>query len=78
MAAKYQIGQRIMVAPVKAESLSARDSDIAQYAGQKGKVTDLYSLNPPGSAVFYIYTVRIEVGDKNIVLYEDEIQPDVT
>jgi len=74
MAAKYKIGQRVVVKPVSAESLSPRGSDIAQYAGQKGEVTDLYSLSPTGSEAFYIYTVRLETGGKNIVLHEDEIK----
>ncbi len=74
MAAKYKIGQRVVVKPVSGENLSPRDSDISQYAGQKGEVTDLYSLSPPGSKVFYLYTVRLEIGGKNIVLHEDEIK----
>jgi len=78
MAAKYKIGQRIIVTPGKAEALSTRDSDIAQYAGHKGRVMDLYSLNPPGRIAFYIYNVEIEPDKKGIVLYEDEMQPDLT
>ncbi len=74
MAAKYKIGQKVVVKPVSAESLSPRNSDIAQYAGQKGEVTDLYSLNPTGGEVFCIYTVRLDSGDKNIVLHEDEMR----
>ena len=76
MSAKYWIGQKVVVVPAKTGDLSPRDSDIAQYAGQKGEITDLYSISPRGSEVFYIYTVRIESVDKDIVLHEDEIRVD--
>ena len=74
MAAKYWIGQKVVVTPVRTESFSPRDSDIAQYAGEMGEITDLFSISPTGGDVFYIYTVRLEVDEKNIVLHEDEIQ----
>ncbi len=77
MAAKYWIGQKVVVTPVRTESFSPRDSDIAQYAGQRGEITDLYSISPTGGEVFYIYTVQLEADEKNIVLHEDEIQADV-
>ena len=75
MAAKYVKGQKVVIKPITSESLSPRDSDIAQYAGQSGEVADLYMISPRTSEVFYIYMVRIETDDKDIVLHEDEIQP---
>ena len=75
MVAKYGKGQKVVIKPVAAESLSPRDSDIAQYAGQSGEVTDLYSISPRTGEVFYIYMVRVETDNRAIVLHEDEIQP---
>ena len=48
------------------------------YAGQSGEVTDLYSISPSTSEVFYIYMVRVETDNRAIVLHEDEIQPYVS
>ena len=44
------------------------------YAGQSGKVTNYYWITPPSGEVFYIYTVRIGTGYKEVVLHEDEIE----
>ena len=77
MAAKYGKGQKVVIKPVTAESLSPRDSDIAQYAGKSGEVTELYSISPRTGEIFYIYMVRVETDNKDIVLHEDEIQPHV-
>jgi len=76
MEPKYKIGQRVIAKPVKSQSLSARDSDIGQYAGQIGIVTDYYWIRPNAGQVFYIYTVKMGESQEEIVLYEDEIQAD--
>ena len=76
MELKYKIGQRVIAKPVKSQSLSARDSDIGQYAGQIGIVTDYYWIRPNAGQVFYIYTVKMGESQEEIVLYEDEIQAD--
>jgi len=75
MAPKYEIGQKVIVTPVKNQHLSARDSDIEAYAGRSGKVTDYYWISTGSGEAFYIYTVRLEANDKDIVLHEDEMQP---
>ncbi len=74
MAPKYEIGQKVIITPVKNQQLSPRDSDIGAYAGRSGKVTDYYWMNTGSGEAFYIYTVQIEAGHKDIVLHEDEIQ----
>jgi len=75
MTAEYKIGQTVVITPTGEESLSTRDSDVRQYAGRSGEITDLYWIQPPTGEIFYLYTVRIGTGDKDIVLYEDEIKP---
>ena len=76
MESKYKIGQRIIAKPVKNQTLSARDSDIGQYAGQIGIVTDYYWIRPNAGGVFFIYTIKMGDGQEEVVLYEDEIQAD--
>ena len=74
MEPKYRIGQRVIVKPVKDQSSSARDSDIEQYAGQIGIVTDYYWLRPSAAGVFYVYTVKIGDDEKEVALHEDELE----
>lgn len=74
MAPKYNIGQKVTIAPVQNQNLSSRDSDIGTYAGKSGTVADYYWITPNSGEAFYIYTVQIEAERKDIVLHEDEIQ----
>ena len=74
MAPKYEIGQKVIITPAENQHLSPRDSDIGAYAGRSGKVTDYYWISTGSGEAFYIYTVRLEADDKDIVLHEDEIQ----
>ena len=71
----YVIGQRVLVEKAKDQDLSARDAALESYAGKIGTIIDAYWINMGASARnFYIYTVRIENEDKEIVLHEDEIK----
>ena len=75
MAPKYEIGQKIIIKPVSNQRLSPRDSDLEPYAGQIGEVTDYYWVSVGrGAQVFYMYTVGIGNGHKEIVLHEDELE----
>ena len=75
MAPKYKIGQKVIITPVKNQHLSPRDSDLEPYAGQVGEVTDYHWISPSTTVgVFYIYTVRIGTGHKEVVLHEDELE----
>jgi len=76
MPPKYKIGQRVIIKRVKNQPPSARASDIGQYAGQSGLVTNYYWISPDRGKVFHIYTVRIGSDQKEIVLHEDEIKAD--
>ena len=70
----YKLGQEVIIKLVKNQTLSARESDIGQYVGQCGIVTDFYWIQPNTGEVFYVYTVKIRDSDKEIVLHEDEMQ----
>jgi hypothetical protein len=74
MEPKYKRGQEVIIKPVKNQTFSARESDIGQYAGQRGTVADYYWLRPNTGGVFYVYTVKIRGSEKEIVLHEDEMK----
>ena len=74
MPAKYEIGQKIAITPLSRDSASPRDSDLQNYAGMTGEITNYYWIRPPAGDVFFLYTVRIGTEYKDIVLYEDEIE----
>ena len=74
MAPKYEIGQTVRITPANNQRIPPRDSDIEPYVGQTGKVTDYYWISPSGGEVFYLYTVQVRTGHKEIVLHEDELE----
>jgi hypothetical protein len=73
MAAKYEVGQKVTITPVKDQRLSPRDSDLEPYAGRIGEVVHYYWISPTGGEVFYIYTVRMESDNQEVVVHEDEL-----
>ena len=74
MSPRYEIGQKVIITPVKSEQLSPRDADLEPYAGQTGTIADYHWINRGGSGeVFHIYTVRIEPDDRALILHEDEL-----
>jgi hypothetical protein len=75
MAPRYNRGQRVVVMPVKNDSLSTRDSVIEAYVGKDGLITDYYWINSPTSRQsIYVYTVKIKEDNREIVVHEDEIK----
>ncbi len=75
MAARYQIGQKVIITPVKNQQLSTRDSGLDQYAGQTGEIANYHWISPnTAKEAFYIYTVRIGTSHKEVVLHEDELR----
>ena len=74
MASKYVVGQKVAVSPGSNQGFSVRDADLEQYAGMTGEITNCYWIRPPAGGAFYLYTVRIGTGYKEVVLYEDELE----
>jgi hypothetical protein len=74
MNAKYEIGRRVIVKPVKSHQAS-RDAALDPYTGKIGVIANYYHIQPTGREVFYLYVVRIKDEEKELVLYEDELQP---
>ena len=73
MVAKYTIGQKVTITPVKNQQAIPRGCTIESFAGQTGEIVDYHWINLPAGEVF-IYTVRIETTDKEVVLHEDELE----
>ena len=71
---KYMVGQKVIIQPTSEQSLTQRENDINQYAGQIGEISNYYWMNPPSGQVFYIYNVRVGIDRKEIAVYEDEIE----
>jgi hypothetical protein len=72
---KYQIGQKVIIAPVRTQQLSPRDAALEPYAGQIGKVADYYWIDlGRGAGVFYIYTILVGADQKELVVHEDELE----
>ena len=73
MPAIYDVGQEIIIKPVREPGLSVREAALSPFAGMTGKVTNYYWIRPPTGKLFYLYTVQVGDSNKEIVLYEDEI-----
>jgi hypothetical protein len=73
MPASYQIGQEVRIRPVKETGPSLRNGEISPYALKNGVVANYYGITSPAGAVFYLYTVRVDGINKEVVLYEDEL-----
>jgi len=74
MPAKYEIGQIVRINQVSELSMSLRESAIKPYSGKTGKVSNYHWIEPPIGDVFYLYSVQVGNMQKEIVLYEDEMQ----
>ena len=72
---RYNRGQKVIIKPVSESGLSRRESDINKYAGQVGEVSRYFWISPRTGQVFYIYNVRVGAEKREIVVYEDEMEP---
>jgi hypothetical protein len=72
---RYVKGQKVIIKPINETGLSQRENDINKYAGQVGQVSNYYWMSPRTGQVFYIYNVRVGSERKEIVVYEDEMEP---
>ena len=67
-------GQKVSVIKLKSKPSALRDAEISQYVNKTGIVTNYYSISPHWGEAFYIYTVQIGQGHKDVALHEDEIK----
>ena len=76
MAPKYSKGQKVIISPVKDRSDCPKDCRLEPYESRIAEVTDFYWIDmvPVVSKVAYIYRVRIEDSNTEVVVHEDEIK----
>ncbi len=75
MKPKFVVGQKVIITPVAKTPLSPRDSQLEQFIGQSGEVSDYYWVSfDRGTKAFYIYSIRVGSTEDEIVLHEDELQ----
>lgn len=72
---KYAVGQKVVIQPVNQNGITARENEINQFAGQIGRVSDFYWISPRTGQYFYIYNILIGRRKKEVVVYEDELEP---
>jgi len=74
MGPKYRTGDRVIISP-RAEGPVGRGGELKPFAGQYGRVVEFYYLNMNSSAdTVFMYVVRLEKGNKRLVLHEDELE----
>ena len=72
---KYIIGQKVKIQPVAETGVTTRENEINEFAGQIGLVADFYWISPRTGEIFYIYNVKVGRQHKEVVVYEDELEP---
>jgi len=71
---KYHIGQKVIIKPLAFQSPNPRGSALDTYSGQIGTIIDYHWISPRLSEVFFIYRVKMESNDSEIIVHEDEIE----
>ena len=72
---RFSKGQKVIIKAVDEKGTTSREYSVNEYAGQVGEISDFYHISPGTDQVFYIYNVRVGKEKKNIVVYEDELEP---
>ena len=72
---RYAKGQRVIIKPVSEKGVTQREYNVNEYAGRVGEISNFYSISPRTGQIFFIYNVRVGKDRKEIVVYEDELEP---
>jgi len=72
---RYVKGQKVIIKPVDEKSTTRREYSVNEYAGQVGEISNYYFMTPPTGQTFFIYNVHVGKEKKEIVVYEDELEP---
>ncbi|MBN1692961.1 MAG: hypothetical protein JW845_05340 [Dehalococcoidales bacterium] len=72
---RYIKGQKVIIKTVDEQGVTRREYSVSEYAGKVGEIADYYYINPRSEQVFFIYHVRVGKERKEIVVYEDELEP---
>lgn len=72
---RYAKGQKVLIKPVNETGVTQREYNVNDYAGQVGEISNFYWISPRTGQIFYIYNVRVGKNRKEVVVYEDELEP---
>jgi hypothetical protein len=72
---RFNKGQQVVIRPVDENGVTKREYDVNAYAGAIGEISDYYYISLRSGQVFYIYHVKVGKEKKEIVVYEDELEP---
>jgi len=75
---RYHVGQKVIIKPLAPQSPDPRHLALNKYGGQVGTIIDYYWISMHLSGAFYIYKIKVEANDNEIVLHEDEIEEHVS
>lgn len=72
---RFNKGQQVVIKPVDEKGVTKREYDVNAYAGTLGEISDYYYVSMHSGQLFYIYHVKVGKDKKDIVVYEDELEP---
>ena len=72
---RFNKGQQVVIKPVDEKGVTKREYDVNAYAGTIGEISDYYYVSMHSGQLFYIYHVKVGKDKKDIVVYEDELEP---
>jgi hypothetical protein len=72
---RFGKGQQVVIKPVDEKGVTKREYDVNAYAGTIGEISDYYYISLRSGQVFFVYHVRVGKEKKEIVVYEDELEP---
>ena len=75
---RYAKGQKVIIKPITEKGITQREENVNEYAGQVGEITKFYYISPRTGQLFFIYNVRVGKERKEIAVYEDELQPQLS
>ena len=72
---RFVKGQKVLIKPVDEKGTTRREYSVNEYAGQVGEISGYYYISPRTGQIFFIYNVRVGKEKKEVVVYEDELEP---
>jgi hypothetical protein len=75
---RYVKGQKVIIRPVSEQGATQREYNVNEYAGKVGEISNYYWISPRIGQIFFIYNVRVGKDRKEIVVYEDELEPNLS
>jgi hypothetical protein len=72
---RFAKGQKVIIKPVDEGGVTKREYNVNEYVGKVGEIVNFYYISPRQGQIFFIYNVRVGKERKDVVVYEDELEP---